>query len=52
MFGRKSANTSRWRLWPMRKARIWRAFLIKKRKISENKNGWLTWEDSNLDIPD
>ena len=36
----------------MRKARIWRAFLIKKRKFSENKNAWLTWEDSNLHIPD
>jgi hypothetical protein len=35
----------------MRKARIWRAFLIKERKFSENKNGWLTWEDSNFHIP-
>ncbi len=35
-----------------RKARIWRAFLIKKRKISENENAWLTSEDSNLRIPD
>jgi hypothetical protein len=25
----------------MRKARTWRPFLIKKRKFSENKNGWL-----------
>ena len=32
----------------MRKARIWRAFLIKKRKFSENRNGWLGREDSNL----
>jgi hypothetical protein len=35
----------------MRKARSWRPFLIKKRKFSENKNGWLTWEDSNFHIP-
>ncbi len=34
----------------MRKARIWRAFLIKERKFSENKNGWLEREDSNLDM--
>jgi hypothetical protein len=32
----------------MRKARIWRAFLIKERKFSENKNAWLGPEDSNL----
>ena len=32
----------------MGKARIWRAFLIKKRKFSENRNGWLGREDSNL----
>jgi hypothetical protein len=25
----------------MRKARIWRAFLVKERKLSENKNAWL-----------
>jgi hypothetical protein len=36
----------------MRKARIWRAFLIKERKFSENKNAWLEWEDSNSRIPD
>ena len=34
----------------MRKARIWRAFLIKERKFSENKNAWLGREDSNLDM--
>jgi hypothetical protein len=34
----------------MRKARISRAFLIKKRKFSENRNAWLTWEDSNFHI--
>jgi hypothetical protein len=32
----------------MRKARISRAFLIKERKFSENKNAWLGREDSNL----
>jgi hypothetical protein len=36
----------------MRKARIWRAFLIKKRKFSENSNAWLEREDSNSRIPD
>jgi hypothetical protein len=36
----------------MRKARIWRAFLIKERKFSENKNAWLEREDSNSRIPD
>jgi hypothetical protein len=25
----------------MIKARIWRAFLVKERKFSENKNAWL-----------
>jgi hypothetical protein len=35
----------------MRKARIWRAFLTKERIFSENENAWLTWEDSNLHIP-
>jgi hypothetical protein len=34
----------------MRKARIWRAFLIKERKFSKNKNAWLGREDSNLDM--
>jgi hypothetical protein len=32
----------------MRKARISRAFLIKKRKFFENKTAWLGREDSNL----
>ena len=32
----------------MKKARIWRAFLIKERKFSKNKNAWLGREDSNL----
>src|SRR5437870_13547740 len=35
----------------MRKARIWRAFLIKERKFSENKNAWLETEGSNSLIP-
>jgi hypothetical protein len=32
----------------MRKARVWRAFLIERRKFSGNKNGWLGREGSNL----
>jgi hypothetical protein len=32
----------------MRKARIWRAFLIEERKFSKNKTAWLGREDSNL----
>jgi hypothetical protein len=35
----------------MRKARIWRAFLIEEIKFSKNKTAWLTLEDSNLHIP-
>ena len=34
----------------MRKARIWRAFLVKERKLSKNKTAWLTSEDSNFHI--
>ena len=34
----------------MRKAHVWRAFLIERRKFSENKNGWLGREDSNRDM--
>jgi hypothetical protein len=41
ILGPKSSNTGLWRLSAMRKARIWRAFLIKERKFSENKNAWL-----------
>jgi hypothetical protein len=41
MFSPKSSNISLQRLSAMRKARIWRAFLIKERKFSENKNAWL-----------
>ena len=33
-----------------KKARIWRAFLVKKRKFSQNTTAWLTWEDSNFHI--
>jgi hypothetical protein len=41
ILGPKSANVSLQRLLAMRKARISRAFLIKERKFSENKNAWL-----------
>src|SRR6202521_6079755 len=34
----------------MRKARVWRAFLIQRRKFSETRNAWLAREDSNLDM--
>jgi hypothetical protein len=34
----------------MRKARIWRGFLIKERKFPENRNAWLAREDSILDM--
>ncbi len=32
----------------MRKARIWRAFLIKERKFSKNKNAWLGREQPHF----
>ena len=32
----------------MRKARIWRAFLIQRRIFSETRTAWLGREDSNL----
>jgi hypothetical protein len=41
VLGAKRLNTSLWRLSAMKKARIWRAFLVKQRKFSENKNAWL-----------
>jgi hypothetical protein len=44
----KSSNVGLQRLLAMRKARIWRAFLIEERKFSKNKTGWLGREDSNL----
>jgi hypothetical protein len=44
----KSSNVGLQRLLAMRKARIWRVFLIEERKFSENKTAWLEREDSNL----
>jgi hypothetical protein len=44
----KSSIVGLWRLFAMRKARIWRAFLTKERIFSENENAWLQREDSNL----
>jgi hypothetical protein len=35
----------------MRKARVWRAFLIQRRRFSETRSAWLTLEDSNFHIP-
>jgi hypothetical protein len=52
MLGQKSSNIGLQRLLAMRKARIWRAFLVQRRKFSETRNGWLTSEDSNSHIPD
>ena len=52
MYGPKSSNIGLQRLLAIRKARVWRAFLIQRRKFSETRNAWLTWEDSNLHIPD
>jgi hypothetical protein len=48
MLGPKSVNVSLQRLLAMRKARIWRAFLIEERKFSKNKTAWLGQEDSNF----
>jgi hypothetical protein len=48
----KSSNICLQRLLAMRKARIWRAFLIQRRKFSETRNAWLEQEDSNSRIPD
>jgi hypothetical protein len=48
MLGSKSANIGLQKLWSIRKARIWRAFLIDRKKFSETRNGWLGREDSNL----
>jgi hypothetical protein len=36
----KISNIGRQRLLAIRKARIWQAFLIEKRKFSKNKNAW------------
>jgi hypothetical protein len=46
----KSSIIGLQRLLEMRKARIWRAFLIKERIFSKEKNPWLGREDSNLDM--
>jgi hypothetical protein len=48
MFGAKSSNIGLQRLSTMRKARVWRAFLIQRKKFSETRNAWLGREDSNL----
>jgi hypothetical protein len=48
ILGPKSSNVGLQRLLAMRKARIWRAFLIEERKFSKNKTAWLGREDSNL----
>jgi hypothetical protein len=45
--GAKSSISWLQRLSTMRKARIWRAFLVKRRKFSENKNAWLGRKGSN-----
>ena len=48
-FGRRKVRTfSLQRFLATRKARNSQVFLIKKRKFSQNKNGWLGREDSNL----
>jgi hypothetical protein len=33
------------------KARYRRTFLPQRRKFSEARTAWLTWEDSNFDLP-
>jgi hypothetical protein len=48
ILGPKSSNVGLQRLLAMRKARIWRAFLIEERKFSKNKTAWLGREDSNF----
>src|SRR5216684_736103 len=50
ILGPKSSNVGLQRLLAIRKARIWRAFLIEERKFSKNKNAWLGREHSNLDM--
>jgi hypothetical protein len=51
ILGPKSSIIGLQRLMAMRKARIWRAFLTKERKFSENKNAWLGRQVSNWQIP-
>jgi hypothetical protein len=50
MFGPKSLNIGLQRLLAMRKARVWRAFLIQRRKFSETRTAWLRREDSNFEM--
>ena len=50
MFGPKSSNIGLQRLLAMKKARIWQAFLIRRRKFSETHIAWLGRKDSNLDM--
>ena len=51
IYGRKSANTGLQRLSRIRKARIWQAFLGRKRKFSKNRTAWLGREGSNSKLP-
>jgi hypothetical protein len=41
ILGPKSSNIGPQRLLAMRKARVYRAFLIQRRKFSETRNAWL-----------
>jgi len=41
MFGPKSSNIGLQRLLAIRKARIWRAFLIERKKFSQTRTAWL-----------
>jgi hypothetical protein len=50
ILGPRSSNIGLQRLLAMRKAHVLRAFLIQRRKFSETRNAWLTWEDSNFHI--
>jgi len=47
IFGPEGSNISLWRLSAMIRARIWRAFLIEKRKFSKTKDAWLGQQVSN-----
>jgi hypothetical protein len=48
ILGQKSSNIGLQRLTAMRKAQVWRAFLIQRKKFSETRTAWLGREDSNL----
>jgi hypothetical protein len=50
ILGPKSSNVGLQRLLAIRKARIWRAFLIEERKFSKNKTAWLTCWDRHYPI--